>query len=66
MAKLLNIQQIAELLQIHEKTVYKWMKQGRFPKPVKSWGSPRWDYEEVLKYMREDLGEKEIVANCNL
>lgn len=66
MAKLLNIQQVAELLQIHEKTVYKWMKQGRFPKPIKSWGSPRWDYDEVMKYVRNDRSEENIVAAGSL
>lgn len=66
MSKLLNIQQVAELLQIHEKTVYKWIKQGRFPTPTKTWGSPRWDYDEVMKYVRTDHGDEKTVASCSL
>lgn len=65
MIKLLNIKQVAELLQIHEKTVYKWMKRDRFPKPTKTWGSPRWNYEEVIKCLGDRRQSSNKVANSN-
>ena len=57
--RLLNIKQVAELLQIHEKTIYKWIKKGKFPKSVKRWGSSRWDYDEIMLA----LGNKPLVHN---
>jgi predicted DNA-binding transcriptional regulator AlpA len=53
-ARLLNVNQVATLLQVHRTTVYRWIKDGLFPRPVKNWGFPLWDYDEVMKAVRED------------
>lgn len=49
----INIKQLAALFQIHTKTIYKWIKQGHLPPPIKSWGYPRWDKEQVLPFIDE-------------
>ena len=63
--RLLNVKQVAALFQIHEKTIYKWLKKGLIPLPDKNWGSPRWDMEKLLKYVKEDHSKKDAVAESN-
>ena len=52
MGKLLNIAELCEKLNVDRRTIYRWLKSGRLSQPVKRWGSPRWDEEQVLRDMQ--------------
>jgi len=57
MSKLININQLRTMLAVRGKpvsrsTIYEWVKNGNIPKPVKHWGSPLWDEEEVRKSLQ--------------
>lgn len=60
--KLLNIRQVAEFLQCHEKSIYRWMRQGKLPKPLKPFGSPLWDAAEIADVLRKQRDESSSVA----
>lgn len=62
---LLNVKQVAEIFQCHEKTVYRWLKQGHLPKPTKRFGSPMWDYDEIMKHIRQEPQPAKSVAYCS-
>lgn len=62
MARFLSVKQIATLLQAHEKSVWRWVKQGKLPKPIKTWGSPLWDYDEIVKYAQVKADEDKDAA----
>lgn len=51
--RFVNIRELAALFNVSERTIYDWRKRGRLPKPVKKWGSPRWDMDEVERHMRK-------------
>ena len=41
--KLLSVKAVADLLSVHPQTVWKWVRQGRLPKPIYiSRKLPRW------------------------
>lgn len=51
--RFLTVRDLCEVLQVHRSTIYEWRKEGRLPEPVKAWGSPRFDREEVERALRE-------------
>ena len=51
-APLWDIKKVQRYFGIKRATVYLWMKQGKLPKPVKRWGSPRWDPAEIEKMLK--------------
>lgn len=63
MSQLLNIRQLAEFLQCHEKSIYRWMRQDKIPKPLKPFGSPLWDKDEILETLRKQRDGVTSVAN---
>jgi len=58
-SKLLRAKEVAELLNVSESAVYKWMQQGRFPKPVRLGDDDakrvavRWVYEDIVAWIEE-------------
>lgn len=47
--RLLSVEQIAELIHAHPSTVFRWAREGRFPKPLIIGGMTRWrarDYNQ--------------------
>lgn len=49
---LLNVKQVAEIFQCHPNTIFRWLKSGYLPQPVKRFGSPMWDYDEIMAHLR--------------
>lgn len=43
-------------------TIYRWLQTGKLPPPVKRWGSPLWDLDEVKEHMSGD-SEKSVLQN---
>lgn len=42
---------LAERYQVSRQTVWRWVREGRFPKPVKlATGSTRWPESAILKF----------------
>lgn len=39
-------------------TIYKWIREGRFPAPVKCGSASRWLRSEVQKYIRDRAAER--------
>lgn len=56
--KLLNVKQICERVGCSRSTLYRWRDEGRLPEPIKKWGSPRWDEQQIDRAMREEKKEK--------
>jgi predicted DNA-binding transcriptional regulator AlpA len=61
MGKLLNTAQLMERFGVSRATIYLWRKQGRLPKPIKAWGTPRWT-EEQIKEALQGVADK-VAAN---
>ena len=56
---MLTTRQAAELLQVGERTLWRWSHSGRAPKPVKFGDGPK----AAVRYRRADL-EKWIADGC--
>ena len=54
---MLTKSQVAEVLQVDLKTVYLWVKSGRFPAPAIIMGRPRWLVSDVDKYIRSQFAK---------
>ena len=63
MNKLLNVKQTADLLQIHEITLYKMAKVAKIP-AFKVGKQSRFDKEDVLKSLRNDIKKGNINESC--
>lgn len=54
MDKFLNDKKIADALGIHRVTLWRWSREGKFPKPVKlTNGSTRWKESEILNWQKQ-------------
>lgn len=43
---------VAAMVQVHPVTVWRWVRQGKFPKPIKlDTGSTRWRMSDVQEWM---------------
>jgi predicted DNA-binding transcriptional regulator AlpA len=49
MSRLLNINQLAVLLELDRATVYRWVARGYLPQPQKKGGASLWNLEECIK-----------------
>jgi excisionase family DNA binding protein len=52
--RLLNVKQLAEILNVKEKTLYHWERQGRLP-CIRLGRLVRFDYDTVMKRMEAGL-----------
>ena len=50
----LNAKQVAEMLGVSVATLYRWMDEGRFPKPKRINHTVRWDPEAIKAFMSAD------------
>ncbi|MBU2942937.1 helix-turn-helix domain-containing protein [Shimia thalassica] len=53
MTKLLTDRQTAEQLGIGRSTLWRWLSQGKAPKPVRLNGVTRWRAEDILQFINE-------------
>ena len=51
--ELLSRKQVAAMLKVSERTIYRNVKAARFPAPALVLGRPRWKKEDVDKYIEE-------------
>lgn len=49
--RLLRISDVMEIFPVSRMTIYRMVKQNRFPKPVRFGGSSAWPYREVRDYV---------------
>ena len=49
----LSAEQLAELLNISERTLWRLLSSGKLLKPVRFGGNTRWRYAEVMKWLDE-------------
>ena len=50
--RLLNMKDLEQMLGVSFKSIYKWIKQGEFPKQIKFGTASRWHEEEVKEWLR--------------
>lgn len=58
--RLLNVKQICERIGCSRSTLYRWRHEDKLPEPVKKWGSPRWNSQEIDEAMRQERRDKKI------
>jgi|TARA_Y100000034_G_scaffold135640_1_gene208409 excisionase family DNA binding protein len=58
---LLTIDQVAAYLQVHPKTIYKFIRKREFPHGMKRWNCRRWHQTEIDEW----LNSEEKVAESN-
>jgi len=58
MSKFLKLKEIAEVLGVSERHLYRQKAAGNFPQPVRIGRSLRWDAEEVVKHFTEGKNGK--------
>ena len=51
--QLLSGEQIAKMLNVHSKTIYRWMEKGEFPQAVRFGHQYRWREAEVNKWIED-------------
>lgn len=54
-----RLKRLAKLLDVHPKTVQRWSREGKFPKPIFVGGEPRWKESEVLVFLEMKRHEPE-------
>lgn len=52
-ARLLDVQQVADLLGVSGRHVYRLADSGRMPRPLRLGGSVRWNIAEIQKWIAE-------------
>ena len=51
--KLYKVKQLEQILSISKSTLWQWVKQDKFPTPIKRVGSTFWKAEDVDKWIKE-------------
>ncbi|PHM63974.1 AlpA family phage regulatory protein [Xenorhabdus stockiae] len=51
MDKILNYKQVCEVMSISKATLYRKIKQGKIPKPLKDGRSSRWKESDITDYI---------------
>ena len=59
--KLVSVKDLCDQLNVARSTIYGWRKEGKIPEPVKKWGSPRYDWDEVQKSLGKGKKKSETV-----
>ena len=59
--KLINVSQLAEMLNVSEKTIYDWKHKGKIP-GYKLWGCLRFKPDEIEKWLKT----KKIVSRTRI
>ncbi|MGR5351103.1 helix-turn-helix transcriptional regulator [Vibrio sp. DNB22_19_2] len=53
MMKLLTLRDVRDMTQLSQSSIYKFISQGEFPKPLKIGATSRWVEDEVFQYLEE-------------
>ncbi|ELY2920577.1 AlpA family phage regulatory protein [Cronobacter sakazakii] len=53
--KLMPISAVTEVTGYATSTIYEWMREGKFPRPVKNGRSVRWPSSEVDAWIKEKI-----------
>jgi prophage regulatory protein len=48
---LLTVKDIIAMLKVSKSTIYKWIKDGKFPKPLKFGRNSRWTEEMIKEFI---------------
>jgi prophage regulatory protein len=56
----MRIEQVCFSTGFKKPTIYEWMRQGKFPRPIKIGRSARWPSSDVEKWIAEKIAEAEI------
>jgi len=51
--KLYKVKQLEQILSISKSTLWQWVKQDKFPTPIKRVGSTFWRAEDVDEWIKE-------------
>lgn len=51
--KLYKVKQLEQILSISKSTLWQWVKQDKFPTPIKRVGSTFWKAEDVDEWIKE-------------
>ena len=51
--KLLTLKEVVDLVSFKRSTIYKFIRQGSFPKPLKIGRSSRWKMSEIRQWMEQ-------------
>jgi len=51
--KLYKVKQLEQILNISKSTLWQWVKQDKFPSPIKRVGSTFWKAEDVDAWIKE-------------
>ena len=60
---LINVTQVAGMLGVAPRTVWRWRSEGKFPQPVQIGGSTRWKRDAVLDWIDAGCPAGESVHN---
>ena len=52
----MTVKQLADRYQVCNISVYRWVREGKFPKPIKLVGATRWRMSDVLAWEAEQQG----------
>jgi predicted DNA-binding transcriptional regulator AlpA len=50
--RLYKVKQLEQILNISKSTLWQWVKQGKFPTPIKRVGSTFWKSEDVEEWIK--------------
>jgi predicted DNA-binding transcriptional regulator AlpA len=50
--KLINKREVARLFGVSKSTIDRWLLAGKLPKPIKRFGSQRWDYDKLAALLK--------------
>lgn len=55
----LTYKEVSRLVKVSRKTIARWVKEGKFPKPINLNGEPRWVFNEVFVFLARLQIERE-------
>lgn len=55
----IRLKRLARLLDVSPKTVGRWVREGKFPKPIYIGGEPRWRVTEVAVFLEKQKSADE-------
>lgn len=54
----ISARELAEMLRVSLRQVWRLSSAGKLPKPLKIGGSVRWDHDEILRWFREGCPDR--------